>query len=189
MAEFCQEELIRRLKLSQNFSLQVDESTDVAGLAILLVFVCYIHNFSIEEDMLLCKPLKTHTKGEDIVQVIEFFLEEHDISWQNCSSICTNGAAAMVGKYSSVVSRMKNKKGIVHIHCFLHLHALAIKIMPPDLNEVIDDMTKCFNFIKTRPLNSRIFSLLCEDMGSTHKAFLLHNAVRLLSKGKELVMF
>ena len=140
--------------------------------------------------MLLCKPLKTHTKGEDIFQVIESFFEEHDISWQNCSRICTDGAAAMVGKYSGVVSRMKNKNsGIVHIHCFLHRHALAIKRMPPDLNEVIDDVTKTANFIKARPLNSRIFSLLCEDMGSTHKALILHTAVRWLSKGKVLVRF
>ncbi len=43
MSNFCETELIRRVKLASTFSLQMDESTDVAGLAVLLVFVRYIH--------------------------------------------------------------------------------------------------------------------------------------------------
>ncbi len=105
-------------------------------------------------------------------------------------SVCTDGAAAMVGKYSGVVAHIKNKNSeIVGIHCFLHWHALAVKRMPPDLTEVLDDVTKIVNFIKARPLNSRIFSLLCEDMGKTHKALLLHTEVWWLSRGKVVARF
>ena len=148
MAEYCQKEVIKRVKQSQTFSLQMDESTDVEDLAVLLVFVHYIYNFKTEEDLLFCKSLKTHTKGEDIFLLIQSFFEEHDISWKNCSSVCTDGAAAIIGKYSGVVARIKSKNSeTVAIHCFLHRHALAVKRMPPDLLERLEDVTKIVNFI------------------------------------------
>ena len=44
------------------------------------------------------------------------------MSWKNCLSVCTDGAAAMVGKYSGVVAHIKNMNSeIGHIHCLLHL--------------------------------------------------------------------
>ena len=30
--------------------------------------------------------------------LIDSFFEDHEISWKNCSSVCTDGAAAMVSK-------------------------------------------------------------------------------------------
>ena len=39
------------------------------------------------------------------------------MSWKNCASVCTEGAVAMVGKYSGVVAHIKNMSSeIVHIH-------------------------------------------------------------------------
>ena len=100
--------------------------------------------------------------------MIQSFFEEHDISWKNCSSICTDGAAAMVGKYSGVVAQIKSKNSkTVAIHCLLHRHDLAVKRMPLDLVRVLEDVTKIVNFIKARPLNSRIFKLPCEDIQKT----------------------
>ncbi|VVC34277.1 Hypothetical protein CINCED_3A005918 [Cinara cedri] len=64
--------------------------------------------------------------------------------------------------------------------------ALASKPLPADLKDVLDDSCKVVNFIKSRHTNSRIFSLLCEDMGSLHKTLLLHTGVRWLSRGKVL---
>jgi len=122
----------------------MDESTDVEDLALknmLLVFVRYIYNFKTEEDVHFCKLLK-------IFLLIQPFFEEHDVSWKNWSSGCTDGAAAMVGKYSGVVAHIKNKNSeTVAIHCFLHRHALSVKRMRPDLVEVLQDVTKILNFI------------------------------------------
>jgi hypothetical protein len=45
------------------------------------------------------------------------------------------------------------------------------------------------NFVKARPLNSRVFSALCNDMGSDHVTLLQHTEVRWLSRGKLLTRF
>ena len=130
--------------------------------------------------LLFCKPLKTHTKGEDIFLLIQSFFEEHNISWKNSSSVCTDGAAAMIGEYSGAAARTKSKNSeTVALHCFLHRHALAVKRMPPDLVDVLEDVTKIVNFIKTRPLSSRIFKVLYGNIGKTHKVLLLYTVFKI----------
>jgi hypothetical protein len=52
---------------------------------------------------------------------------------------------------------------------------------------VLDDAVKILNYIKSRPLNARVFKLLCEEMGSKHTMLLLHAEIRWLSRGKVLV--
>lgn len=47
LAADIEEELVCRLKICDGFSLQLDESADVSGLAVLLVFVRYRFNKSI----------------------------------------------------------------------------------------------------------------------------------------------
>ena len=54
ISEHIEEELLQRLQKCSAFSLQLDESTDVAQLSILLVFVRYDFESSIEEDLFLC---------------------------------------------------------------------------------------------------------------------------------------
>ncbi|XP_076314680.1 zinc finger BED domain-containing protein 5-like [Tachypleus tridentatus] len=117
-------------------------------------------------------------------------MEAHEIQGQLCSSSCTDGVATIIGKSSGAVARIKKKNpNIESIHCCLHRHAFAMKRMPEDLKEVLGDVTKIVNFIKSRSLNVRIFSLLCEDMGSLHKHLLLHTEIRWLSRGKVLARF
>jgi hypothetical protein len=54
------------------------------------------------------------------------------------------------------------------VYCSIYREALAAKGMP--------DSRKMFwtmiNFVKARPLNSRVFSALCNDMGSDHVTLL-----------------
>ncbi len=60
MADNCETVLIDRMKTSPvGFTVQLDESTDNAGLAVLVIFVRYISEQSAHEDMLLCQAIKT----------------------------------------------------------------------------------------------------------------------------------
>jgi len=171
----------------RKFALQMDESTDVAGLAILLVFVRYENIHSFEEDLLFCRPLLSNTTGVQIFGLLDGFFTENKIPWTNCIDVCTDGAKAMVGATAGAVAKIKEKsKEIRSSHCILHRHALAMKTMPFSLKNVMDDAIKIINFIKSRPLKSRLFKMLCDDMGSLHSTLLFHTEVRWLSRGKAL---
>jgi len=98
--------------------------------------------------------------------------------------VCTDGAKAMVGATAGVIAKIKEKsKEIRSSHCILHRHAMAMKTMPFSLKNVMDDAIKIINFIKSRPLKSRLFKILCDDMGSLHSTLLFHTDVRWLLRG------
>ena len=65
----------------------------------------------------------------------------------------------------------------------LHRYALACKTLPPGLRLVFDDVVYMINTIKSSSLNTRLFSLRCQELGSDHEALLFHSEVRWLSRG------
>ena len=188
LATDIENELVFRLTLCDAYSLQLDESTDVSGLAVLLVFVRYCFDSTVEEDLLLCESLESNTTGEEVFKCVDNYMKKHGINWDKCIDICTDGAQSMVGKVNGVVSRIKAvAPNCTSSHCVLHRQALVSKKISTDLKNVLDEAVKIINFIKARPLQSRLFKLLCDDMGSEHTALLLHTEVRWLSRGKVLV--
>jgi hypothetical protein len=54
------------------------------------------------------------------------------------------------------------------------------------LKTVLTEAVKVVNFIKSRATNSRLFSILCNEMGSEHDKLILHTEVRWLSRGDVL---
>jgi hypothetical protein len=72
-------QLLLRMQDSALHALQLDESTDVAGLAQLLVYVCYVYVGSIKEDILFCKPMETRTTWEDICKVLNSFVTSNGL--------------------------------------------------------------------------------------------------------------
>ena len=75
---------------------------------------------------------------------------------------------------------------ITFTHCMIHREALVAKKISPNLNVVVQDPVKIIYFIKSRAINTRIFSNLCGEMKSEFKTLLLHCEVRWLSKAKAL---
>ena len=60
------------------------------------------------------------------------------------------------------------------------------KSLPKDLQCVMNQVSQVVNFIKSRPLQNRLFSQLCKAMDSEYECLLYHTEVRWLSKGKVL---
>ena len=180
-------QVLERVRESPFFAIQLDESTDIGNQAQLMVYIRYVHDCNFEENLLLCKSLQTHARGKDMFNVLDDFFSSNSIDWNKCVAICTDGAAACTGKNSGVVKRIQEvATEAVWTHCFIHREALAAKELSADLHCVLSECVSVVNFIKSRPLNQRLFTVLCEEMGAQHTTLLLHTEVRWLSRGRIL---
>ena len=64
----------------------------------------------------------------------------------------------------------------------IHREALVVKSLPKDLHAVMIQVSHVVNFIKSRPLQNRLFSPLCKAMNSEYECLLYHIEIRWLSK-------
>lgn len=187
MAEDMSAQLLDQVRASEFFALQLDESTDVANAAELLVYIRFIFQEMFVEELLFCKALESRTTGKDIFQVLDEYINSNGLDWSRCVGVCSDGAAAMTGKNSGVTALIKQKApNAAFTHCMLHREALVAKRLDDELNQVLQDIIQVVNFIKARPLKHRLFALLCKEMGARFDGLLLHSNVRWLSRGAVL---
>ena len=70
------------------------------------------------------------------------------------------------------------------VHCMIHREALVARELSPELGAAVEIVTKVIDFIKTRPLKSRMFEKLCAEMNAEHRSLLFYCSSRWLSLGK-----
>ncbi|XP_025207725.1 zinc finger BED domain-containing protein 5-like, partial [Melanaphis sacchari] len=117
-------------------------------------------------------------------------IANHGIRWEKCVGITTDGAAAMSGYKTGLLGRVKEVAPQVKwTHCCIHREALVAKRLSEHMKTTLEEVVKIINFIKSRPLQSRLFEVLCKDMGSDHVQLILHTEIRWLSRGKILQRF
>ena len=152
----------------------------------LLVFVRYLHEEDIHEDILCALLLPKNTTASKLFKSLnEYFSEK--LNWSFCIGVCTDGAAAMIGRLSGLTVRIKEVAPECEAtHCVIHREMLASRKLSPELHSVFGDVVKMINLIKAHALNTRLFEQICEDMDAEHKCLLLHTEVRWLSCGKSL---
>ena len=168
-------------------ALQADESTDISGKAQLLTFIRFIYDGQITEQFFCCKELPETTKGQDVFETLTSYLGSRDLSWERCVGICTDGAPSMTGSLKGFVSLVKQKNpSVVTTHCFLHREALIAKTIAVEMKTVLNQAVKMVNYVRQRPLKSRLFAKLCKSMESAHVSLILHTEVRWLSRGNVL---
>ncbi|XP_064120293.1 zinc finger BED domain-containing protein 5-like [Macrobrachium nipponense] len=91
----------------------------------------------------------------------------------------------MLGQKKGLKAKVHNVAPHIRFtHCIIHREALACKAIVTELKTVFDTAVKLVNYMKSPPLNARLFASLCKDMGSDHEALLLHTKIRWLSGEK-----
>lgn len=189
MSDDVHQQLIRKIKRSKLYALQLDESTDITDKALLLIYIRYVDwdEKEIKEEFLNCLELKKHTTGAENFSALSDCFLSTDLKMSDCISICTDGAANMTGRHAGLVAKMKQvAPNIQSTHCMIHREMLASKRMSAEFNQVLTTAVKTVNFIKSSFLNLRLFAMLCDEMGSAHRTLLLHAEVRWLSRGRIL---
>ena len=152
--------------------------------------ICYVRfvDFSLHslvEELLFCKPIEVGCRGIDLFNIIDNFISTNKLDWENCISTCTDGARAMSGSRSGLRNLIQERAPMAKkVHCMIHREALVARELCPELGATVEIITKVINFIKTRPLKSRMFEKLCAEMNAEHRSLLFYCSSRWLSLGK-----
>uniref|UniRef100_A0A3Q2QNS1 DUF4371 domain-containing protein n=1 Tax=Fundulus heteroclitus TaxID=8078 RepID=A0A3Q2QNS1_FUNHE len=142
MAYDVREQVVNSVHKSPVDAIQLDESTDVAHCAQLMVF----------------KALNDFYKAESL-------------EWSRWCGICTDGARAMTGRHSGLVKQVQTvAPAAVWKHCIIHRQALAA-MTPKELHVVLDEAVKIVTTIKLRALNARLFKILCNEIQAAAPVF------------------
>lgn len=149
MAQDVQQQLSEQLGRAGIFCLQFDESTDIAGEAILIGFVRYPHNNEIVENLFCHCSLPEHTTGEQVFLAIDSKMKEMNLDWKNVVGVCTDGASAMTGKKSGLAKRISE---VAHAdfessYCILHRESLASKKLSSELDNTLKSVVKMINMM------------------------------------------
>lgn len=139
--------LVNRLKTSPvGFTIELDESTDVAGL-VTLVFVRHIESVHV-----VVQSLETTTKGQDMFNILDTFMKKSNLRWELCTAVCTDSNDRPSKR--CIGSHQKFAPAVEASH--LDREALAVTKMPSQLIVTLDEVIKV---VKARSLNSRVFTV------------------------------
>ena len=170
--------------------LALDESTVRDSEALLLSYVRFKQGSEFVEEILFCESLKATTTARDICAVVKQYFIENSIPISNLISVAADGAPAMMGRHNGVLKLLKNDNpSIMTVHCIILRESLAAAAISCELDQLLKQVVSVINWIKSRPLNERLFKQLCVDMEECHIRLLLHTRVRWLSKGNCLERF
>ncbi|XP_076059510.1 zinc finger BED domain-containing protein 5-like [Oratosquilla oratoria] len=144
------EQAVAAIKENGKFSLQLGESTDISDNAQLLVYVRYQGKSDIEEDFMFCKRMETTTTGEDLFKLVDSCTKEEGLRWDQCVSVCSDGAPAMLGAPQGFTARVKQvNPTMIVTHCLFHRENLASRKISIELNTVMEDVIQIVNSIKS----------------------------------------
>lgn len=190
LAKDVSRKLLENLRKAEVISIAVDESTDCTDMAQLCIYVRFYDGVRFWEELLGLIPLEGHTTGEVIFQKIVSFFNERELDLQKVCLLVTHGAPAMIGRVQWLVARLSAiAPHMQFLHCIIHQSVLCAKLSG-DLKKTMDTVMNIVNFIRsTSSLQHRLFRQLLADTFAEHTDLLVHNDVRLLSKGKVLDRF
>lgn len=153
------------------FSIACDESTDIGGTAQLAVFfrACDMEFNVFEELLEVISIMSDTTTGEDVFVSVFELLNKYDLPLAKLSSMATDGAPSMTGKNKGFVERLQKKK-MLNIHFIrnivLYIYQEVLRSKVINMAHIIRPVKQIVNFIRSRGLNQRQFSIFLDNLES-----------------------
>ena len=107
MADNIENQVIKIIKNSPFYSIQLNESTDVNNKALLLCFVRVECEGELQEELLCSLNLPDRPTSFEIFKALGTYFLEQQLNEKKCIGICTDGAANMTGHRAGVVAKVK----------------------------------------------------------------------------------
>lgn len=190
LSEDIEDQLLQKVRESSWFALQVDESSEVTDVPLLLCFVRFIDYDcgDVKEELLFCTEMPSLSTDLKVFELINQYIDSRSLNWNHCVGFCTDGAASMTDRCSHLRSKIQEiaKNTVTFTHCFIHREHLAAEKLSPCLHEILLQSSQILSFVKNSASDSQMLTILCEEMGSAHANLPLTAEARWLSRGRIL---
>ncbi|XP_031334806.1 protein ZBED8-like [Photinus pyralis] len=143
------DDLILMLR-DQNFSILLDESTDIGDHKSLVILTRYFKNNKIETRLLQLLQLDARKLGADeLYQAFVSCLEKHSIPKENIVGVASDGASVMIGKNHSFFKLLKdNIPHVILVRCICHSAALVASRACSELPRSPEDLLRnIYNYV------------------------------------------
>ena len=177
------DQLREKAKHFNSYSLARDESTDVTDTAQLAIYVRGVDdNFEVMEELLTMIPMHGQTTGQEIFRQLCDSIVDAGLLWKRFAGISTDGAPSMTGRKNGLVALVQRKleeEGVeeaIALHCIIYQQALCSKCLKFD--NVMSDVMKIINHIRSRGLKHRQFRAVLEEIESAYEDALYFIEVR-----------
>ncbi|KAF7249505.1 General transcription factor II-I repeat domain-containing protein 2A [Varanus komodoensis] len=176
------DQLCEKAKHFHAYSVALDESTDVTDTAQLAIYVHGVdNNFEVMEELLTVIPMHGQTTAQEIFRQLCDAIADAGLLWKSFAGIITDGAPSMTGRRNGVVALVQRKleeeavEEAIALHCIIHQQALCSKCLKFD--NVMSDVVKCINHIRSRGLKHRQFRAFLEEIESAYEDVLYYTEV------------
>ncbi|XP_068220474.1 zinc finger BED domain-containing protein 5-like [Palaemon carinicauda] len=127
-------------------------------------------------------PLSNDTIHRRILDLSENIEKKVQKKLQDSTFALTVDESMDISNTSHLLAFKKKTQILFVLIAFYTEKFLFQKISQEDLKLVLHQLVEIVNYIKSRPLKSRLFEQLCKGMDSQHVRLLMHTEVRWLSK-------
>nr|XP_014351308.1 PREDICTED: general transcription factor II-I repeat domain-containing protein 2A-like [Latimeria chalumnae] len=193
MSENSYEQLKSKCKDFEYFSAALDESTEAADTAQLLIFIRGVtKTFEVHQELASLASLHGRTTGADIFNAFKKSVDDLSLQWDKLVGVTTDGAPATVREVNGFIGCLKKHIGdraalLKQYDCIIHQEALCAKYLK--FKEVMEFVVSTVNFIHAQSLNHREFQSFLENINATYGDVPYHTEARWLSRGNVLKRF
>ena len=132
-------------------------------------------------------PTHGQTTGQEIFCQLCDSRVDAGLRWKNIAGITIHRAPSMTGRRNALVALVQRKleeEGGIATYCIIHQQALCSKCLKFD--NVMSDIVKCINHIRSRGLKHWQFHAFLGEIESAYDNELYFTQVRWLSRRKVL---
>ncbi|XP_026582004.1 general transcription factor II-I repeat domain-containing protein 2-like [Pseudonaja textilis] len=195
LATDLQMQLFERGKNFIAYSLAVDLSADITGMAQLTIFIRGVDSsLCVTEELLDMRSMHGNTTGKDIFEAVSKCINDMKLPWDKLTGLTTDGTPSMCMEESGLVGRMCEKMKrencigeLIVYHSIIHQETLCGKALK--MEHVMYTVIQIVNFIRDKGLNQCQFKSFLEEIYSELGDLSYHTEVRWLSHEKVLRFF